>query len=240
MPAITQLTPSYFLPTSIVLPNAPASIIARAARRNDAHFSDSFFSQCGIDCPSNIKRAVTKRRSEYFIGRYLAQMALSAAGATNTSISTNEDRCPIWPQSMCGSITHTDDFALCVVASTEAQSVLGVDAVDWMTDTQAERVTRKIVSAEETALINSSTLGYSKALSLCFSAKESIYKALFPYVRQFFGFSAARLLAIDNDIEALYFEITQTLPNNPLAGRELCVRYILEPNRGITWLAAPI
>lgn len=238
MSAAQSLLSDYLLPQVQHLPPAHKPVIAKAAERCDEHYTDALFAQCGIVCPANIAWAIEKRRSEYFAGRYLAKLALKDLDVADFTVEIGEDRNPIWPRGVRGSITHTDTFALCVVAPEDHFAALGVDALDWMEAEQAERLTRKIVTPEEAALLRDSPLEYRKALSLCFSAKESLYKGLFPYVQEFFGFKAATLLAIDSTAQTLRFQMNESLPNNPFADIELEVGYTADEVRGITLLAA--
>lgn len=237
MSATQSQLSGYLLPQQEVLPPAHKPLIAKAAQRCDEHYTDSLFAQCGIICPANIAWAIDKRRSEYFAGRYLAKLALTDLGIADFTVDTGEDRNPIWPAGVLGSITHTDTFALCVVASEDHFTALGVDALDWMEAEQAERLTRKIVTPEEAALLSASPLEYRKSLSLCFSAKESLYKGLFPYVQEFFGFKAATLVAIDSTAQTMRFQMDELLPNNPFGNAEIEVGYSADEVRGITLLA---
>ena len=238
MSATQSLLSGYLLPHDEALPLTQKPVIAKAAQRCDEHYTDSLFAQCSILCPANIAWAIDKRRSEYFAGRYLAKLALTDMGIADFTVDTGEDRNPIWPAGVRGSITHTDTFALCVVAPEDHFTALGVDALDWMEAEQAERLTHKIVTPEEASLLRDSPLEYRKALSLCFSAKESLYKGLFPYVQEFFGFKAATLVAIDSTEQTLRFQMDEMLPNNPFTDIELDVGYTTDEARGITLLAA--
>lgn len=62
-----------------------------------------------------------------------------------------------------------------------------------------------------------------RALTLLFSAKEALYKALFPHVRRFFDFHAARLISASHD--RLDLELCQPWGPRWPAGHILSVRY---------------
>src|SRR5271170_2846494 len=61
-------------------------------------------------------RAVPKRVQEFTAGRLCARRALAEFGIVDFPIKVADDRRPIWPDSMVGSITHTAGFCAAVVA----------------------------------------------------------------------------------------------------------------------------
>ena len=50
-----------------------------------------------------------------------------------------------------------------------------------------------------------------RLLTLVFSAKESLFKCLYPRVQEFFGFAAARVIALDRVRHTLVIQLEQTL-----------------------------
>ena len=104
---------------------------------------------------------------------------------------------PVWPDGVVGSITHTQAAAVAAIASTSRFRALGIDLQE-IREIRADFCER-IGNAEEAAWCKSvPELQPTRTLSL-FSGKESIYKALYPFVREYFGFSAAEL--VWNDVE---------------------------------------
>src|SRR5260370_12550496 len=66
--------------------------------------------------PQALRYATQKRQREFLAGRWCAEEALQCLGAGSTHVAMAEDRTPIWPDGVVGSITHTDDFAAAAVA----------------------------------------------------------------------------------------------------------------------------
>src|SRR5882757_7343847 len=61
-------------------------------------------------------RAVASRREQFAAGRACARRGLFELGIVNFPLAVAEDRRPIWPEGITGSITHTKGFAAAVVA----------------------------------------------------------------------------------------------------------------------------
>jgi enterobactin synthetase component D len=140
-----------------------------------------------------VREPTAKRAREFLAGRYCAGRALAAAGfAGKAPLTAGVDRLPDWPMGWRGSISHTADGAMAVVAREQHIELLGVDMERLMSATLASEVESQIAKPGELACLPEGTL--AERLTLLFSAKESLYKALYPALHQFFDFSAARLV----------------------------------------------
>ena len=51
-------------------------------------------------------RAVPQRRREFFAGRLAAHRAMEALGHLPEPVPMGQDRAPVWPQGLVGSISH--------------------------------------------------------------------------------------------------------------------------------------
>ena len=130
-----------------------------------------------------IARAIPKRRAEFAAGRRAARAALVGIGQAPQAILVGEHRAPLWPRGMVGAITHDDGTALAAVLPDRAAAGLGIDLT--AATALPAKVDREILPhADEQGL---SPLDARTG----FSAKESLFKALFPLVGAYFGFSAA-------------------------------------------------
>jgi 4'-phosphopantetheinyl transferase EntD len=128
-----------------------------------------------------VARAVAKRRREFAFGRACARAALGASVA----IAVGQGGAPIWPAGVSGSITHTDDYAAAVVART---GHIGID-VELLA-----RIADVAGLAERVALASERHV----PVGVVFSAKESVYKCLYPTAGQFLEFADVEL-AFDRD-----------------------------------------
>jgi enterobactin synthetase component D len=142
-------------------------------------------------------RAVSKRRAEFLAGRLAARTALSALGIDSIP-GRNEDGSPRWPAQISGSITHGAERAFCAVARASDVRSLGIDVERLMgPETKAELTARICNAAELSVLARGLGAPEHHLVSLAFSAKESLYKCLYPLVGHFMDFGAARVVAAE-------------------------------------------
>lgn len=126
------------------------------------------------------------------LGRLAAHLALDGLDVGAGPILRGTRGEPLWPAGVVGSISHLDHQAIAVVALTSAASGIGVDLEDQSRyfDGLAAEITGPEEMQELEALDPAARV---RATLEIFSAKESIYKANYPRVKQFFGFDAARI-----------------------------------------------
>ncbi|MGI0116236.1 4'-phosphopantetheinyl transferase family protein [Zooshikella sp. RANM57] len=177
------------------------------------------FSQLGIKLPESQKKAVLKRQVEFMAGRYSAQQALYTLGVNPpVMIPVNKDRSPHWPDGIVGAITHSDHLALAVVADQKNVTALGVDLEKEINPTIAKDIAKQIISLTEQNNCAKWGCPFNWFLTLAFSAKESLYKALYPHVKQFFGFEAAELIELNTIEQSFRLQLTEDLSGNYKAG----------------------
>lgn len=145
-------------------------------------------------------KAVSKRQTEFLAGRICAHEALRRLTGAPLILPVAEDRSPCWPAGVVGSITHGAGWAAAVTARAEHWRGLGLDVEKLLPSTRADRLAAEILTPRE-------LLGYAdlsetqRALrvTLTFSIKESLFKALYPLVRKRFYFQEAELIQQDAD-----------------------------------------
>lgn len=151
--------------------------------------------------PSELGRAVAKRRAEYWVGRWCAAAALTAAGYDGNPWLPYAERHPPWPEGFLGSITHTRSYAGAAVIPSAAALGIGVDSEHHARASAAEAIAATAVTEDEHRLLERTAalhgLSTHILLTLAFSAKESVFKALYPRLRFTFDFHAVRLDAVD-------------------------------------------
>ncbi|YCI80686.1 enterobactin synthase subunit EntD [Enterobacteriaceae bacterium] len=146
-----------------------------------------------------LARAVASRQAEHLAGRLAAGLALREAGAEHGVPGIGTHREPLWPSGFIGSITHAGCTALAVaVRQTDALHALGIDCETPLDEPTAREIADETVNAAERRALAASGLPFPLALTLAFSAKESLFKALFPRVGEGFGFEAAQVTALDS------------------------------------------
>ena len=169
-------------------------------RLDPAALTGEAFAQAGITPPLNIRQAAAKRQTEFLAGRLCARAALQGHGSPACSPDQDADGMPLWPAGLCGSITHSKGMAAAVVASRQHWQGIGLDAEPLMSPERAARLAAQILTpAERQRLQQYPDSEQARRISLTFSSKESLFKALFPLVGQRFYFQDAELLDCQAD-----------------------------------------
>jgi len=153
------------------------------------------FQRCFIEPPASIQRSVAKRQTEFLAGRLCAREAMHQLDGRQHVPLIGEDRAPIWPDDLCGSITHSTGWAAAIVANKQHWRSLGMDAEQLMTSERASRLAGEILIADELQRMAAGP-EHQIALhvTLTFSLKEALFKALYPLVLKRFYFEDAELL----------------------------------------------
>ena len=131
-----------------------------------------------------IARAVQKRRDEFSTGRHMARNLLEKIGAGRIEIPTNENRGPIWPDGVVGSITHSSGLCAVTLASSAKYLTIGLDIE------RIGAVTPDIMrSISHSAEVDTYAGAFSsEALrTALFSTREAVFKAYNPVTESYLG-----------------------------------------------------
>ncbi len=169
----------------------PGAVLASCAF-DPANLAADDFQRAGIVPSASLQRSVAKRQAEYLAGRVCARAALQRLDGRDYVPGSGADRAPIWPAGIRGSITHGKGWAAAVVAADGACKGLGLDQEALLDDERAERLMGEILTPAERERLDRSELGLS--VTLTFSLKESLFKALYPLTLQRFYFEHAEVL----------------------------------------------
>jgi enterobactin synthetase component D len=108
-----------------------------------------------------------------------------------------EDRAPIWPDDVVGSITHTGGFAAAAVAWAADIAGLGIDSEQIIDPAAARDIADVCMVDEPTLFKEADGRSFCEFCTFVFSAKESVFKCLFPLARKFLEFSDVRITSVD-------------------------------------------
>ena len=134
-----------------------------------------------------VARAVPKRVHEFAAGRLCARRALAELEIDDFPIAAADDRQPLWPDRIVGSITHTAGWAAAVVAPCSSLAALGLDSE--VVGSVNEEIWQSICGSAEMAWLASLPQSErAAAVTLIFSAKEAFYKCQYPTMREPLGF----------------------------------------------------
>jgi 4'-phosphopantetheinyl transferase EntD len=155
------------------------------------------FSEFNINFPPSIERSVTRRRAEFLAGRIAAKRALALLGVGDFHVGVGTHRNPIWPVGILGSITHNSHTAVCAVARMKSVSALGIDLEHQVSLGTANNIKQSIIDRTEEAVLRKIPIPFETAFTLAFSAKESLFKAIYPDVGRYFDFDSAKICQVD-------------------------------------------
>lgn len=147
-----------------------------------------------IPLPPSLHHASAKRRAEFLAGRWCAQRALWMLNGKECVPGMRQDRAPQWPPGCVGSITHSDTWAAALVAYQTDYLALGLDVEHCLSNSEGKKLAPGILTAAERAHLSRlapEQLGLM--VTLIFSVKESLFKALYPVVGIRFYFADAEL-----------------------------------------------
>ena len=169
------------------------------------------FQELSIIFPKALSKAVNKRQSEYLAGRYVAHYALSKLGIDVYDIPSRKDRSPTWPKGVSGSITHTNKKAICAVGYSNQCELLGLDCEFWIEPHTENGIKHLIINEKEQFVLSTLDWTNEQSLTLAFSAKESLFKALYPKVQKYFNFNDARITSISLEDNTFTIQLEKDL-----------------------------
>jgi len=135
-------------------------------------------------------RATDQRRRYFALGRAAAHEALADIGcAAPAGIGRGPGGQPLWPDGIVGAITHAGDVAMALVGRRTDYAGLGLD-IEQLAPGVSARAARLIATDAERAWLACQPEIWRTIL---FSAKEAVFKAMFPVESVWLGFSDAEL-----------------------------------------------
>ena len=196
----------------------------------------------GLPFPASLASAVKKRQLEFLAGRSCAREALKRGAPEDAGhpIPIGENREPLWPAGIVGAITHTHGYASAAIARARHARGIGLDAERWITDDRASGLSAQLANPGEVEAITEATgFSFGRALTLIFSAKETIFKALYPEVRRYFGFHDAALVAADVARGEFTATLLTTLTPGFVEGARLVGRFEQDERLVCTGMVVP-
>jgi 4'-phosphopantetheinyl transferase EntD len=160
--------------------------------------------------PITIQHSVNKRQADFLAGRYAAKSILTQFGINNIDVPIGVHRSPVWPKNINGSISHTHDRAICIASTNYAHKFIGCDIELLISNQTRVEIGDSIIDNYEKEILIKAFNDVNIAYVIVFSAKESLFKALYPTVNEYFDFDTAQL--VDIDIKNQRFKIKLVKP----------------------------
>jgi enterobactin synthetase component D len=180
---------------------------------------------------------VAARRLHFTLGRAAARDALAElglAGAETLAIGRGAAGEPVWPAGVVGAISHAGDVAIAIVGRRTDYVGLGVDVEDLARGITARAMRLVATPAEQAWLAG----GPDVWRLMLFSAKEAVFKALYPIERVWLGFSDAEL-SWDAEREVFVARLRKDAGAGHPAGSTLEVRSRLTESAVLSTAFAP-
>lgn len=140
------------------------------------------------------------RKESYILGRAACHQALKKVGL-NGPVLRAEDGRPEWPQNITGSLSNKAGFGVAAVTKNPNYLAFGIDLEAQFENT---KIAKKIGTQNEIIELNLES--DPAILTKLFSAKEALFKALYPRTRTFFGFLDAELALTPQGFRCLRLE----------------------------------
>lgn len=204
-------------------------------------YSQTSYAHYGIQKPDELASASAKRHCEYIAGRYCANQAIQrlchpSNCSDETQVLMQPDHSPLWPKGIVGSISHSDDRAMALIGKADNYAGLGIDCEDLLADLAAREIADLILRPVERKLLFNRELDleleFGGLVTLAFSAKESLFKALSPSVatiKNFHDFAIQNISA-----NKLTLQADKRLNSSWPTAKEFSINYIKQPNSIVT------
>jgi enterobactin synthetase component D len=169
-----------------------------------------------------VQNCVLKRQLEFATGRWCMRKAISYLGRPPCPILPGPGREPIMPKNMVGSISHTRGYC-CAIAGVGVRGV-GVDVE--IIDPTVDQEVWKLIYGEQERLKMQAIKGMDpiRGSFAIYSAKETVFKSLYPFVKRYFGFEAAHADIVPTE-NVIRVTLTQDLSVEFKKGITLDVQY---------------
>ena len=128
-----------------------------------------------------------KRLADFSTGRYCAIKALEQLGIQDAIIPIGEDRAPIWPEGIVGSISHCDSLTGAIVAKSSDHISLGLD-IEEIGRVTSDLWDLVFTENEKNYLFRLSDEDILVQSTAIFSIKEAFYKFQHPLTKTFLDF----------------------------------------------------
>lgn len=161
-----------------------------------------------ISLPSFLENSSEKRILEFKFGRYCVNKALEKIGHEPITLGINEsDRAPIWPNDLVGSLSHKNSLYIAVVGKSSDYLSLGIDIEFFIQKERFHAIEKLVLTDSDKTYIDTLGDDLSFLYTLIFSAKESLYKLIYPLSKTYFDFREANFVSLDTERSTFDLEI---------------------------------
>ena len=202
-------------------------------------YCDELYVELGVFFPPTIQRSAVKRKAEFLAGRLAALYHIQHCfDACDGYVAIGQDRSPVWPKGIIGSLSHTRHEAVCLLGRQSDIALLGVDIEDRMSSQTIDDIKNMVVSGREEQLCSASFFALNDVIAIVFSAKESLFKSLYPKVLAYFDFFSAEMISINIHEQSLVLVLTKSLCDEYCEGDRFVCYFHLQDSHVLTFIYA--
>lgn len=218
-----------------ILSKAQCIQVSENLRIYKANITNLYGFQKQQDLPSYVQVASIKRQKEFIAGRLLCQAILFKHGEVRT-ITSAVDRLPQWPPLYMGSISHTNEDV--VVAIEKKSHYLGIDLEKYLVETCLNEIKDLVITPSELSFYKRLCQRFDErqVLTLFFSLKESLYKAIYPKVKKYVDFLDVFLIDINLKQSNFLIRVEETIQHQASLETAYCGGWLFLEDQVITWV----
>lgn len=190
-----------------------------------------------LEHPLKIAQARIERKNEYLCGRVLAQAVLNHHFGLDQPITSMYEPLPIWPTHVLGSISHSQNKL--IVALSNNAVYLGIDIEHWVTSESAQESAHLVLTPSEFDLWKTKAcefFDFARYVSLIFSVKESLYKAVYPTAKQYIDFLEASIVDVNFKNQTLTLSFLTEIQQRYQLLEQYEGGWVVEQNHIMTWV----
>lgn len=174
-----------------------------------------------------VRDAVRHRKREYAAGRACARAGLAELGISDVTLLSGDDRLPIWPPGIAGSITHTNSYCAAAIVPTDLARSIGLDAEP--NEPLDPELFPYVCSPSELLWLGArarSEQDQGRLAKLLFSIKEAVFKCQYPITRRYLEFDEVQVIL---DLNSAAFR-AGVASHESLNGLSFSGNYLLTPD----------
>ncbi|MCC6934000.1 MAG: 4'-phosphopantetheinyl transferase superfamily protein [Deltaproteobacteria bacterium] len=134
---------------------------------------------------------LTKRDKEKQLVSYLLQTVFTKLSIPDVSYTHGVGGQPLFREGIKGSITHCGNYAAVLVSTDPKIHMLGID-LEHFHKRNFTGIAKRVLTIKEVENLADAPEQREREIMSLFSAKETIFKAHYPLVKEWFGFQEAQ------------------------------------------------
>jgi len=209
------------------------SLLLIARCRVDA-YQDNLFDRYSIEFPQMLTKSACKRKAQFLAGRVLSRLAISRLGGQSGDVRVGHARQPLWPTGFRGSISHRHEH-VAGLATCNTDFYSGVDIEEVCTERRSRAVAAIAFVEQERRFLRSFPHDPDLLTTLLFSAKETLFKALFPSVGRYFRLTDMVVCSLNIAERTLFLELARDFNERLPRKTRFRIDFLFRATNVVTW-----